>query len=189
MVSKREGGNYIIGENSWDKCPFIISQKELCEEIEKLEKLTAHCHDFLENLYGTSAISALSYNDDLCIAIGNLRCAVNGITSELVRYKKNLAVDGTIYPLEDLWTLADEGFRTEWDDEIWVRELESTPEKEVVEEICIISDTDFLHRKRTILWDKTPYGRTSRSITYEDLPITPELTKYVHNTISHVNVS
>ena len=183
MVSKRESGNYIIGEDPYDKYPITISQKELCEGIDKLEKLTAHCHDFLENLYGTDVSNALSYDRGLHDAIDDLRYAVDGITDELVWYKKMLAVDGTIYPLEDLWTLADEGFHAGWGDELWERELESTPEKEVVEEICIIGDTDFLHRKRTILWDTTPYGRTSRSITYEDLPITPELTKYVHNTM------
>lgn len=189
MVSKREGGNYIIGENPYDKYPITIPQKKLCEEIEKLEKLTTHCHNFLENLYGTDVLNALSYDRGLDNAIDDLKYAVDGITDELVWYKKMLAVDGTIYPLEDLWTLADEGFHTEWSGELWERELESTPEKEVVEEICIIDDTNFLHRKRTILWDNTSYGRTSRSITYEDLPITPELTKYVYNTISHVNVS
>ena len=76
MVSKREGGNYIIGENSWDKRPFIISQKELCEEIEKLEKLTAHCHDFLENLYGTDVSNALSYDCDLYGAIDDCASSV-----------------------------------------------------------------------------------------------------------------
>lgn len=183
MVSKREGGNYIIGDNSYDKYPLTISQKELCEGIDKLEKLTAHCYNFLRNLYSTNVLNALAYNHALYDAIDDLWYAVDGITAELVWYKKNLAVDDTMYPLEDLWTLADEGFHSAWGDELWERELESTPEKEVVEEICIIGDTDFLHRKRTILWDQTPHGRTSRSITYEDLPITPELTKYVHNTM------
>lgn len=183
MVSKREGENYIIGEGSYDKYPITISQKELDEGIEKLEKLIAHCHNFLENLRGTDVSNALSYDGALYDAIDDLRYAVDGITDGLVWYKKNLAVDDTIYPLEDLWTLTDEGFHAEWGNELWERELESTPEKEVVEEICIIGDTDFLHRKRTIFWDNTSYGRTSRSITYEDLPITPELTKYVRNTM------
>lgn len=184
MVSKREGGNYIIGENSYDKDPFTIPQTELCEGIVKLEKLTAHCHNFLGKLYGnTDIVHALLYNHDLFDAIDDLGYAIDRINNELALYKKNLAVDDIIYPREDLWTLADEGFHAGWDDELWERELESTPEKEVVEEICIIGDTDFLHRKRTILWDIIPYGRTSRSITYEDLPITPELTKYVHNTM------
>ena len=182
MVSKREGGNYIIGEDSCDKYPITIPQTELCEGILKLEKLTAHCHNFLENLHDTNVLSALSYDFALLNAIDDLRYAIDGITSELVWYKKNLAVDDTIYPLEDLWTLADEGFHTEWGDELWEKELESTPEKEVVEEIYFIDDLNFLHRKRTIFWDKTPSGRTSRSITYEQLPITPELIKYVRNT-------
>ena len=61
MVSKREGENYVIGENSCDKYPITIPQTELCEGIVKLEKLTAHCHDFLEKLHDTNVLSALSY--------------------------------------------------------------------------------------------------------------------------------
>ena len=61
--------------------------------------------------------------------------------------------------------------------------LEDSGEQEVVEEILVTSSGDYLRRKRTIIWDNTTYGRSSKSIKYKNLSIGKKLYKTIQNTL------
>lgn len=90
--------------------------------------------------------------------------------------------DDEIKSAEESIILNDLGFRREyWDERIWTKILEDTDEKEVVEEVILLKGSEPLHRKRTTIWEKVPGGKSSKSIVYEDLPISEELRKAAEN--------
>ena len=62
--------------------------------------------------------------------------------------------------------------------EIFAKTIEDTDEKEVVLEVIPAKQ---LYRRRTIIWDKTSYGRSSRSIDYESLPMPDEVREAIKN--------
>lgn len=80
---------------------------------------------------------------------------------------------------EERMTLRDLGFSCFCP--LWYeRIIEESEEKDIVEEIQVRSEASY--RRRTTLWEKTDYGRSSREITYETLPITDELRTVIENT-------
>ena len=68
-------------------------------------------------------------------------------------------------------------------DIVFEKTLEDSDEQEVVEEIQVTGSGEYLRRKRTIIWDKTTYGRCSRSIKYKKLPIGKKLYHIIQNTL------
>ena len=52
--------------------------------------------------------------------------------------------------------------------------------QEIIEEILLLDEP--VRRLRTTLWEKTSYGKSSKSIRYKKLPIGKKLAKAIENT-------
>lgn len=90
--------------------------------------------------------------------------------------------DDYIKSAEESMLLSDLGFKNEfWDRNYWAKVIEDTDEKEIVEEVILRDEMEPLHRERTTIWEKTDFGKSSKSITYKELPLTAELKRAAKN--------
>ena len=84
-------------------------------------------------------------------------------------------------------TLKDLGFKQDYAEKyFWEKILEDTKEKEVVEEVLFLDKP--VYRKRTIIWEKTNYGRSSKDIIYEDMKINKKMKMIIENTKRIFNI-
>ena len=91
----------------------------------------------------------------------------------------------TVPAREEIETLEDIGFHRHWNyDDFYEKVIEDTDEKEVVEEVVFIGDfVGVIHRLRTTIWDTSKYGKSSREILYDVLPIDDDLQRHIDNTL------
>jgi len=193
MKSKKlPDGNYLI-VRKYDKFPYKINGQKLHMIMGNLAKKIIElrgCIDFLseEEPEILAIIKEYSYNFNNFV--DNLR-KLGYILDELEDFADFLEEDDDVKPIEDLWDLSDEGFTLshfgaskDESEYMWEKVLSSADDKDVVEEIYVINDK-VLHRKRTIIYDISEPGiKSSTSIYYEDLPLTPKLMKTIGNSIN-----
>lgn len=65
---------------------------------------------------------------------------------------------------------------------MYERLLEDNDEREVVDEIQFPNGKP-LRRLRTVLWEKVEHGKSSKSITYEEIEIDEKLALVIENTL------
>ena len=107
----------------------------------------------------------------------------SSMADEVKKVAEELRVgNDTIPTYEETVLLTDLGFKnpTSFDEWWFEKILEDTDEKEVAEEVFLRDE--IRHRKRTIHWEKTDYGRSSKEIIYEDLETDEELSNAIKNT-------
>lgn len=60
--------------------------------------------------------------------------------------------------------------------------IEDNDEREVVDEIQFPNGKP-LRRLRTVLWEKVEHGKSSKSITYDEIEIDEKLARVIENTL------
>jgi len=150
----------------------------ICDELEKV-------YEGNHNLYELIDEEDIFYGD-LRLEDGDihmLRAARDRIAElETMLQTQNDELD-YIPPIKMI-TLSDIGYRAVINrTPFYEKTLEDSDEQEVVEEIQVTGSGEYLRRKRTVIWDKTTYGRRSRSIKYKKLPIGKKLYHIIQNTL------
>lgn len=188
MRSKKIGDKYRI-HCDFSRFPKEVGIKETEEVLKKTEK---SINDFYHSLKEIRDEHQEVY--DILLSLIAEKCSMFLCDEEsLLDLKKYLEEiqkelennDDEVLSEEELINLRDKEFKRIFGYEavsLWEKVLEDTDEREVVEEISIRDGQIYNHRKRTTEWEKTEYGRTSKEIIYEDLPIDEELRKLARNT-------
>lgn len=190
MKSKVEGRNYIILNND-DKYPVKINKKKTDKSIDRLlTSLTTFCNevkDIYKDNYGLYSIlgGSLDYMTHGDWDEGHC-WRLNSMLEDLETLKNNLASNNDEIPdIEDVVTLDDLGYsiplQCDSSPLFWEKKIEDTEKREIVEEIWCFQEP--IRRIRTIEWEKTDYGRTSKKISYKKIPIGKKLMKAIKNSI------
>lgn len=189
MLSRKEGRSYsalLDGE----RFPSRMNRKRTDAAVKKIESALKTLRDELkkayEDDYGTYMMLSSEVFDRSSYQRGSCsdgRCpAVDDMLYGIENVREILEGEDDEFPTyEETVTLRDIGFRDSYSrNGFWEKVLEDDGEKEVVEEIQNYESP--LRRIRTTVWEKTDYGRKSKSITYRKLPIGKKLRKTIENT-------
>ena len=185
MKSRKDGDNYIIADSEYDKYPYVINKESLDKTLVEVTSIFKLLKDKFKTLYETDyelyrVILDSAWEFDKFDFDEGRSYMINSIINELSDFQDFLKTDDDIKPKDELWTLEDEGYKIDYLDKTrWYKVLTDTDEQEIIEEIFIHIP---LRRKRTILWDIVDYGKSSREIKYEELPIDDQLMKFINNT-------
>ena len=187
MLTKRNGENYIIAQEKNDKYPIEINQKVMDESLKTLQDALVTIADLMQGLYNDGHYNLYHLFNDHIFAEefdSGDNWGLNDSISFLKELEYKLTTDDEITPFEELETLEDRGYKSHPADKRWYeRIIEDSDKREVVDEICWdLSHRNPLRRRRTIIWEKTDYGRKSKTIEYEKLPIDNSLMKCIRNT-------
>lgn len=165
--------------------PIEVRQAELdyhlTELKSRIEDLIAYLHDMYDTDSGIEQIieevmasSMMDYSCGHSWKLDNLVHEIEGLQSQLQEDCDDVP------SVEDIETIEDYGFHNFYDRRFYEKVLEDTEEKEVVEEI-VLKYNPPLYRKRTTIWEKTDYGRTSKQIIYEDLILSDDMLRLIRN--------
>lgn len=179
MKSNIKDGNYIILEDG-DKYPQEISKGNyhLCAGVVlgglyRLSKdLTA-----IENTYGDIFKLIQNHTGNFIESREEIEYAIKNLESLTKALEENR---DDIKPPK--MTLKDYGFNVTAPNKVWEKLVKDELDKEVVIEVVIQKDQAPLYRKRTTIWADTDFGRRSKDISYEQLPITDEFKEIIRNT-------
>lgn len=196
MLTKLEGENYILATDKYDKYPTIVNKDKLDYWLEKME-------DYLESI-GDAMIRLHDSEDENDHAVYNIlnscmydkfddgrNYQLGDMIGDIISLRVNLESDDDITPVEDLWTLEDEGYSRHpgWEDKYYEKMIENSEEREVVEEIWL-DHRKPMRRLRTTIWEQTDrYTKSSKDIRYDDLPIDENLAKIIDNTINRTKAN
>ncbi len=185
MIVMRVRDNYRIlfdGEH----LPVEIPQEELNGYLNKLSEAVNTFRCFLSDSYEGDETkyevlkeimnrSCVDYQDGKNWKLEDINYEVEQMLQYLETTKD------AIPSFEESETIQDYGFHEEWRGSgVFEKKLENTDEREVVEELLLHGD-EFMHRKRTIVWEQTEYGKSSKEIIYEDLPLDDNLLRLLNN--------
>lgn len=185
-----------------DKYRILLDGEYLPEEIvqSKLDNSLAYFKDAVEKFRSSLKEYATGYNleNNVIKYLLNHACfdvddgknwKLEDLFDEIENLQKYLKTSTDVIPsYEESETILDKGFKDEWgDSQIFEKKLEDNEEREVVEELYQTKD-GFVHRKRTTIWEKTDYGRHSKEIKYEELPIDEDLKRVLDNSQSFMKL-
>lgn len=186
MKSNVTGRNYVILQ-AGDNIPLKLNKKRtdlalkrligayetINREIKELEKNDSGILSFLydmtlKNSYWSDDEDAFSWRiEHISEDLKELQAALREQNDEIV-------------PEEEAASLSDLGYRCSYVcGGVWEKQLDAEEPFEIVEEIQ--TGEEPLRRIRTIEWEETEYGRTSKSIRYRKLPIGKKLMKAIDN--------
>ena len=185
MKTRLEGKNYIIADSEYDKYRYVVDKETLNKTLDEIKQTFCLLQDKFKQIYDKDydayrTILSSNWELEKFDFDEGRSWVLNSIIENITLFQEQLSTDDDIKPIEELWTLEDEGFHTH-DDKLFEKTIEDSEEKEVVEEVWAIETP--IHRLRTIYWEKVPHGRHSRQIVYKDLPIDKKLNKYISNSI------
>lgn len=189
MLTKLEGEDYIIAKSKFDKFPMRMNKDDLDFYLEKMENCLEEIGDTMMKLYNSEDKSDNNiYNVMNSCLLQHFEEGRNfllgDIISEFISLRMKLESDDDITPPENLLTLEDIGYKNKawWYEGCYEKMIEDSRQKEVVEEIWL-NHRKPQRRLRTIIWELTDrHTRTSKEITYEELPIDEKLGKIISNT-------
>lgn len=192
MLSKKEGRNYVILDEG-QKFPVKLNKKATDTLLENLASSLKNVSDILRTIYQTNYDLYDLVNRNIfyraCLDVDegdnwNIRYA----SDECKELLEQLQLHQDEIPAEEeLVTLDDLGYRADiCSCNFWEKIIEDTEEQEVVEEVVWDAEYNWRHRLRTTIWEKTDYGKHSKSITYKTLRTTKYLKCAIENTIRDV---
>lgn len=166
--------------------PEEITQSELDNALSQLKSAADNLLSMINNVsneYNVKGDIIKRLFSNACLDSDNGgKWRIEALSYEIDMLQKYLKDSSDNVPsIEESETIYDYGYKNTWlDSEIFEKKLEDNDEREVVEEV-FIKDGTFVHRKRTTEWEKVDYGRHSKSIIYEDLPIDDDLKRILEN--------
>ena len=189
MLSKIEGKNYVIADDD-GRNRIKINRNKTKESILRITKSIEQIGQKMRELYEKKPDLYYLLNQEVferySLDFEEGSCwRIDGVKRELEELLNELETnDDEILPKEQIAMLRDLGYKKFFGHmQAWEKVLEDTEEREVVEEILLFDDKrEPLRRIRTIMWEKTDYGKSSKSIKYKKLPIGKKLMQAIKNT-------
>ena len=192
MKSRINRENYEILREERDIYPDIINKEDLDRALQKLLDALTTIQSIVKEAYDQDNMDLYHLLADKVFEEANIDCSdgkiwkVNYAIESIEELQRFLAEhNDSIDPPEQVMTLSDIGFKKSYLDpdgyQLWECSLESTEQKDVVEEI-FFEGNKIEHRERTIVWKDEIFGRSSNSITYRNLPVSDALRQIVKNT-------
>ena len=190
MKSRIDGRNYAIMTDEMDK-PIRINKKATDASLNKINKALTNLTDALKEVYEENLdlyellqdrFSWIELSDSgRSWRLSDVKDECDSLIQELAENDDDVCED------EYYETLRDLGFRQDYAEKyFWEKILEDTKEKEVVEEVLFLDKP--VYRKRTTIWEKTNYGRSSKDIIYEDMKINKKMKMIIENTKRIFNI-
>ena len=188
MKSKVEGRNYAILAD-WMEKPVRINKKEMDSALKKINRALTDLNEVFESIYQNNDdlynvlrefLSHLEVSEGSSWRLETAKEISDEMIKELVENDDDIK-DELYYT-----TLKDLGFKQDYAvDYRWEKIIEDTDEKEVVEVIFL---NKIIYRKRTTIWEKAPYGRSSKEINYETIRLTNKMKMICENTKREFNI-
>ena len=189
MLSRREGRSYVVLFDG-ERLPSKMNAKAADAAVRKIGAALATIRDELKKAYDgdpeiyrmlrdeifeRSSYRSVSCSDGKCSAVDDMLWSVGCLKESLE------GPDDEIRPYEETVTLRDLGFCDRFSKRgFWEKVMKDDDEEEIVEEIQNYADP--IRRIRTTEWEKTDYGKASKSIKYRKIPIGKKLMKAIANT-------
>ena len=189
MLSKIEGKNYVIADDDgWNR--IKINRNKTREDVSRIIKSIEQIGQKMRELYEKKPDLYYLLNQEVfegySLDFEEGRCwRINSVKRELEELLNELETnDDEILPKEQIATLRDLGYKKFFGHmQAWEKVIEDSDEREVVEEILLFDGKqEPLRRIRTIMWEKTDYGKSSKSIKYKKLQIGKKLMQAIKNT-------
>ena len=190
MLSKKDKRNYIVLLTD-ERFPEKVNRRFADKTIEKLksslETIQTIIKDTYDKDYGLYRVlfdECLEYHFDVSDGkswkIGNSIDALNELQETLATH------DDDIRTKEEVTTLEDLGYRLMvWDKTMYIfeKQIKESDEEDIMEEVLRLKNNPIKRRIRTTLWDKTPYGKSSRSIRYKQIRLNKKLENAFLNSV------
>ena len=171
-----------------DRKPDRLGRKKTDAVLKKLSSSLQNVADIMDDLYNNNyplyRLVCSEAFSDACIEFDDGKnWKLDWLISGLHKLQDTLSThDDDIRPDPEYVTMYDLGFKNEYrDGTFWEKVIEESDEKSVVEEVQTQVSPP-LRRLRTTIWEKTDYGKSSKSITYKKLSLTKEIRKAAENT-------
>lgn len=187
MLSKTTKRQYIILEDD-QRVPLKLNKQRTDNALKEITLYSRKLLNVMENLYRTdydvyrfiaSEINSnhIDFEDGHCDSLRDLFLEACRLEEFLHTHQDEIPSE------EDMALLEDLGFKLIIASFPWFeKEMEKSDEKDVTEEI-ILHDGKILHRLRTIYWDITSHGKSSKEIVYKDLPVQKKLKIAIKNSV------
>lgn len=190
MKSRIEGNKYIVRLSEDGEIIRVNRQrtdKTLNRLLKEIESIRQEIEDIYDNQYELYRIMDRTLLDAVYFDQEEKARPLKRICDNIRELQAQFATHGDEIPEKQYkMTLYDMGYRLRGgSNNEWELIIEATDEKEVVEEVLILSEP--LHRIRTIIWEKADYGRSSRSIKYQERPISKKMMTIIENTREGAN--
>lgn len=193
MKSKVEKRDYCILKDG-ERFPIKLNKKKTDHIISSLIHRFGSLENVLEDIqredpdvgnFVLDIVLKSLYNMSYYSDAQDFQYQIQNVLKDLVDLQEFLKThDDEIKPEEEVVLLSDLGYKKDYVGKLWGKILEDTDEKEVTEEILLYEKP--LRRIRTIIWEKTDYGKSSKSIRYKKMPIGKKLEKAIENTQNEV---
>lgn len=192
IMSKKLKGKYRIITDD-DRFPIELNMKRTDETLSEMKVVLAKfnlllkkTHEEDPDLYGVIVrqvfpYSGIDVDDGSALVLKYLEDSVG----DLIRFLKTH--DDDVKKRDELETLEDIGYKRPIETsniDVWEKMIEDCDDREVVDELLFNNTSKkVFHRLRTIEWERTHCGKSSRSISYSDLPIGKDLRRVIKNTV------
>ena len=189
MLINEKGNNYIIADDE-GRNQTKLNKKKTDAAVKKLGDAFSTISQTMQKLYEEDTelyyfiISRI--NDSLDFDEGK-SWKLNDILFDLRATDAALKTQRDEIPdPENIMTLEDYGFKADrvdirrGDTTVYEKRISDNDDTEVVEEIVVFKD-GAIRRLRTIEWEKTDYGKSSKKIKYKQLNLSKKLEKAIEN--------
>ena len=190
MKSKVEGRNYAILADWMDK-PVRINKKEMDTALKKINRALTDLNEVFESIYQNNDdlynilrefLSHLEVSEGSSWRLETAKEISDEMIKELAENDDDIK-DELYYT-----TLKDLGFKQDYAENYrWEKIIEDTDEKEVVEEVLFLDRV--IYRRRTTIWEKTSWGKSSKEINYETIRLTNKMKMICENTKREFNIN
>ena len=197
MKVKKQGRSYIIQDYE-DMDSLVLNRKKTDKVLNTIEKSLQVISKAVADLYDDDAELYWFIHDHIWLPDSYYLCdgKIPDILSDVYRSIVDLQDylkehNDEIKPREETICLEELGFKDylfyHKPDEAHLFERRKSLEgnTETTEEI-VFNEGNISRRLRTIIWEETMHGKSSRSIKYQKLPMTKQLQKAAENTLQQM---
>lgn len=190
MLSKKEKRNYAVLLTD-ERYPEKINRKYADKTINKLKSLLESIQDIVKDTYnkdyGLYRVLFDEYLENYFDVDDGSSWRLRNSIDALRELQETLAThDDEILTNEKVVTLEDLGFRRMvWDKTMFIfeKQIKESDEEDIVEEVCRVNNGSIMRRIRTTIWEKTNFGKSSKSIRYKKIRMNKKLENAFLNSV------
>lgn len=190
MLSKKEKRNYAVLLTD-ERYPEKINRKYADKTISKLKSLLESIQDIVKDTYdkdyGLYRVLFDEYLENYFDVDDGSSWRLRNSIDALRELQETLAThDDEILTNEEVVTLEDLGFRRMvWDKTMFIfeKQIKESDEEDIVEEVCRVNNGSIMRRIRTTIWEKTNFGKSSKSIRYKKIRMNKKLENAFLNSV------
>lgn len=190
MLSKKEKRNYVVLLTN-ERFPEKVNRKYADKTIGKLKSLLESIQDIVKDTYdkdyGLHRVLFDEYLENYFDVDDGKSWKLRNSIDALRELQETLAThDDEIFAKEEVITLEDLGFRCMvWDKTMYIfeKQIKESDEEDIVEEVCRVNKGPIVRRIRTTIWEKTDFGKSSKSIRYKKIRMNKKLENAFLNSV------